>query len=359
MDYRNIVQTVYKISDFISWQRGGSLVLSPSFQRRPVWPKPAKSYLIDTIVRGFPIPIIFVREKTDLISIEPKREVVDGQQRLRTIFSFIDPSLLSDYEYSRDNFLVSKSHNNEISGMSFQELETEIRQRILNYRFSVHVLPSDTEDRVVLQIFSRMNSTGIKLNRQELRNAEYIGIFKRLAYNLAYEQLNRWRNWAILTENDIARMIEVELTSDLLRTMLYGLSSHSQPALDNLYKDFEDDFPFEHEISRRFQLVMESIDEKIGNKIHGSPFSSPVLFHTLFTFFYDLLYGLGNPLDKRLSPKPISGPILTMFHSASDRIAAGNLPESLVKVLRGGTGNLQSRKERLTFLQDLYKSAKF
>jgi hypothetical protein len=73
MDYRNIIQTVYKVSDFISWQRNGSLEISPSFQRRPVWPKPAKSYLIDTIVRGFPVPIIFIREKTNLSLLEPRR----------------------------------------------------------------------------------------------------------------------------------------------------------------------------------------------------------------------------------------------------------------------------------------------
>jgi hypothetical protein len=80
----NINKTQYKVSDFISWQRSKSLVLSPSFQRRPVWKKSAKSYLMDTIVRGLPIPIIFLRERqTSLEQLEPRREVVDGQQRMR------------------------------------------------------------------------------------------------------------------------------------------------------------------------------------------------------------------------------------------------------------------------------------
>ena len=86
----DISKTNYKVSDFLTWQKAGSLILSPSFQRRPVWESGAKSYLIDTVVRGLPMPIIFLREqKSNLTTFEPKREVVDGQQRIRTLVSHI------------------------------------------------------------------------------------------------------------------------------------------------------------------------------------------------------------------------------------------------------------------------------
>lgn len=93
----NIAKTVYKVSDFLSWQRTNALALSPSFQRRSVWPRAAKSFLIDTVVRGLPMPIIILREQTNLETLEPLREVVDGQQRLRTMISFIEPELLKDF----------------------------------------------------------------------------------------------------------------------------------------------------------------------------------------------------------------------------------------------------------------------
>ena len=51
----------------------------------------------------------------------------------------------------------------------------DLQQRILDYQFSVHVLSPGVDDREVLSIFARMNSTGVKLNPQELRNAEYFG----------------------------------------------------------------------------------------------------------------------------------------------------------------------------------------
>ena len=63
MDAIDISRTQYRVSDFISWQRSKTLVLSPSFQRRAVWKSGAKSYLIDTIARGLPIPIIFLRDQ--------------------------------------------------------------------------------------------------------------------------------------------------------------------------------------------------------------------------------------------------------------------------------------------------------
>src|SRR4051812_44405052 len=107
----NITKTVYKVGDFLSWQRMKSLVLSPSFQRRPVWSAAAKSFFIDTIARGHPIPIVFLREQTNLDTLEPSREVVDGQQRLRTLLSYIEPESLRDFDPERDSFEIKKSHN--------------------------------------------------------------------------------------------------------------------------------------------------------------------------------------------------------------------------------------------------------
>ena len=46
-----MTRTLYKVSDFVSWQKTKTLILSPSFQRRPVWKLGAKSYLIDTVVK--------------------------------------------------------------------------------------------------------------------------------------------------------------------------------------------------------------------------------------------------------------------------------------------------------------------
>jgi uncharacterized protein with ParB-like and HNH nuclease domain len=355
MNYKHISKTVYKVHDFISWQRNGSLILSPSFQRRPVWNQSAKSYLIDTVVKGLPIPIIFIREKSDLRNLEPSREIVDGQQRLRTLISYIQPNLLSDLKPATDLFKVLRSHNKELGGKEFKELNTTLQQRILNYEFSVHVLPSETEDSEVLQIFARMNSTGVKLNYQELRNAKYFGEFKETMYNIGYQNLNRWRKWNIFNETDIARMSEVEEVSDLVNIMINGLKGRSQTTLDNLYKEFDDEFSFSTEVERRFNYIMDKIDETVGDYISHSPFSRSALFNTLFIFYYDIAYRLNSKLEK-VKPNEIDSSIIKTINNSALKIESSDLPEELQKVLRGGTNNLESRKIRLKFIQDIHNA---
>jgi hypothetical protein len=56
----------YSINDFVEWDSQGQLELNPAFQRRPVWSPKAKSYLMDTILRGKPIPKVFVRQKINV-----------------------------------------------------------------------------------------------------------------------------------------------------------------------------------------------------------------------------------------------------------------------------------------------------
>lgn len=276
MVYLDLTRTLYRVSDFLSWQRAGTLELSPSFQRGPVWPAAAKSYFVDTVVRGLPVPIIFLREQTDIQQLQPRRQVVDGQQRIRTLLSFIDPSCLSDFSQQRDLFTVKATHNAEIANRPFAAMPEEVRRRMLDYQFSSHILPSGTDDRQVLQIFARMNATGVKLNGQELRNAQWFGEFKTSMYELASEQLDRWRAWLVYTESDIARMMEVEGTSDLALTILRGIRGKSQGTLDALYKEKDPQFDERHELERRFRLTMDAIDDLIGiglsTRISKQPF---------------------------------------------------------------------------------------
>ncbi len=354
----SITKTIYRTSDFLSWQRAKTLVLSPSFQRRPVWEAAAKSYFIDTIARGLPIPIVFVREQTNLHTLEPSREVVDGQQRLRTLLTYIEPEALADYDVERDRFEVRKTHNTELAGKGFKELPADLRRKILGYEFSVHVLPSDTDDTEVLQIFARMNATGIKLNYQELRNAKFYGDFKNLSYALAYEQLSRWRNWKVFNESDIARMLEVEETSDLLILMIDGIHSRSRAVIDKAYDLYDNRLsqPQSDTMSHRFRLVMHTIDRTIGDTLPKTVFSRKALFNTLFSFYYDQMYGIKSVLEP-MTPRPLTPKAVNAALAASDEIQHGRFDEEMAKVLRGGTSHASSRQIRLKFISGMMEGA--
>lgn len=346
--FYNITRTLYKVSDFITFLKSNNLDLSPRFQRRSVWSKGTKSFLIDTIIRGLPIPIIFLRDKgTDPNTFEPKREVIDGQQRIRTVISYVAPNLavksLKEFDLKRDSFVISKAHNKDLANKSFSQLEEDSRQRILDYQFSVHILPLDVDDREILEIFMRMNSTSYELRPQELRNARFFGEFKMSVYSLAAGQLNRWRQWRIFSDDDISRMEEVELTSELIFLMFNGISSKEKSALDKIYLGKDNDYPERKIAEKRFQLVMDNIEQFFGQDINTSPYSRKTLFYSFFAVFYDLLFGLSSTIKKNIKAKSINNSNIKLIRD-SEAIFKTKPLDEIYKVFGRRTTDIKTRK---------------
>ena len=352
MQSHQVSKTHYKVSDFISWAKASTLVLSPSFQRRSVWPAGAKSYLIDTIVRGLPIPIIFLREqKADLDSFEAKREVVDGQQRIRTLLTFIQSNLVKNFDPARDAFMIKKTHNRDLADRPFKDLPPDVRQTILDYQFSVHILPSSIDDREVLQIFARMNSTGLKLNSQELRNAAFFGEFKTSMYAISAEQLPRWRKWRTFSESQISRMAEVEITSEFAQLMIKGVVGKTQKAIDSLYQEFEDAWEERGEVERRFRQCMDELDKIIGDDLANTAFTNRSAFHALFSVVYDASFEIGSGL-KRKRGEPLPTAFKARVLKTSDAIRNQTAPEKLLDALARRTTHKDSRKTVIDFLKN-------
>ncbi|MDR7111422.1 hypothetical protein J2X03_001286 [Microbacterium trichothecenolyticum] len=347
----NITRSIFRVADFLSWQRSGQLELSPAFQRRSVWSPSQKSYLIDTVVRGLPIPIIFIRDTIDLDARASRRETVDGQQRLRTLISFVDPSALADFDESRDRFTVRSIHNSEIAGKPFERLSPDVQKAILGYEISTHILPLTFEDRDVLQLFARMNSTGQKLNPQELRNAQFAGTFKTFAYELSTEQLDRWRDWGIFSEDQIARMREVDFVSDILINIAEGLSGKTQGRIDKYYESHDVEWPGAEQYAARFRHTMETISKHVGHAIRGSAWSSEVNFFTLFAVIHDLEWGLGSAPDESRPSKLPRGTSETLSELAI-RLKRGTVPADVLDAMQRASADLGRRKTRFDFVRD-------
>ncbi len=133
---------VYTIHDFWIWHERGELSLSPKYQRNPVWKKEAKSYLIDTILRGLTVPPIFLRQQTNFALQKIEREIIDGQQRLRTIF-----------EFRNNEFAISKIHNQEYGNLFFDDLPNEAQDHFLNFSLATEIIRT-TDDSLVYDIFA-------------------------------------------------------------------------------------------------------------------------------------------------------------------------------------------------------------
>jgi len=345
----NISKTQYKVSDFLTWMKTETLLLSPSFQRRSVWKKGAKSYLIDTIIRDLPIPIIFIRERrTNLTTLEPLREIIDGQQRLRTLIGYIQPNLLKDFSELKDDFTIQKVHNTKYAGCKFHDLPISVQQTILDYQFSVHVLPSDVEDRHILQIFSRMNSTGVKLNEQEIRNAEFFGELKSSVYDAAFRNLERWRSWGIFSEENIARMFEVELTSEIYMLMLKGITDKNQRSINFLYDEYDENFSQKLIIEQRFDFIMDEIEQHIDKKIINTIYCKKTTFYILFYILHKKYFG-EKVIYKKLSPNKVS----KEFYNSLLKIGQDLKTMGLETIIEGGTRRLSTEKGRLELIKNI------
>jgi hypothetical protein len=350
--------TTYRVSDFVQWARDGSLNLNPNFQRRSVWKTGAKSFLIDTVAKGLPVPLIFVRDlKADLRTLSSKRDIVDGQQRIRTILSYIDPSLVKDYDPSRDEFTISKTHNKVLGGKRFGQLAQEVQQQILDYAFGVQSFPSDTDDRLLLQVFQRMNSTGLKLNKQELRNAEWYGAFKTYAYELATEQLERWRDrWRVFTPDLIARMQEVELTNDFMVLIMDGVLGKSPLKLDDYYRAYDETFQDADEVASRFRNTFDSIDRLFSAEDVPNLLSNRSIFFAVFAIVYGLQYGgirataKTHPRLTKLKPRQVRRDVAEHILFRAQTIKDQTAPNTVLKYSRGATAHAVSRRTIIKYL---------
>ncbi len=346
----NITKTVYKVSQLISLLRLGELDLNPNFQRRAVWSKGAKSFLIDTIIRGLPIPVLLFREKrTDIGSLKSVMEIIDGQQRIRAVISYVSPGLLPNYNLAKDAFRILPSHNDELKNKDFESLGSEIRQRILDYQFNVNIFSSEVSDQEIYEMFSRLNSTGYSLNYQELRNSKYFGALKTLVYRLGAQQLERWRDWHVFSEDDISRMKETELVSEFVLMMFSGITTKKQRDLDNMYEDKDEEFAEAKEVEKRFEVVMDTIDEYFGKEIGNTPLSRRTFFYVLYAYIYDLRFGLKSAL-KRKNPEQISSKVVREIKERAEKVKEAKAPQEVVEIAGRRTTDIATRKRLLSYL---------
>ncbi len=132
--------------------------LNPGYQRRRVWKdNKKKSLLIESLMLRIPIPAFYFYENED-----GKYQVIDGQQRLTTIKEFVDGKFrLNGLEY------LGKEYNKK----QFKNLDTKYIQRIYRTQIAVNILDARSPKNVIYDIFRRVNTGGVNLNPQEMRNA--------------------------------------------------------------------------------------------------------------------------------------------------------------------------------------------
>jgi len=146
----------YSLRQVVDMINEHDIDLAPDFQRRYVWKERQRSGLIESLLLGIPLPSFYFNEdETGCL------QVVDGVQRLTTIFGYV----------KEPNFKLSEViYLNELKGQGFDDLKKSYRRRLDSTQFVAHVIDPQTPYRVKFDIFRRINTGGIPLSTQEIRH---------------------------------------------------------------------------------------------------------------------------------------------------------------------------------------------
>ena len=298
------------VKEMKAMEERGELDLTPEFQRRDVWSEKARSYLIDTIIRGKPIPKVYIRTQENPDTGKIIQQVVDGQQRLDTVLSFL-----------QDGFKINKVHNPDLGGKRFSQLDKSIQKEIEYYEFTCDFL-LDASDPEVWDIFARLNKYPVKINDQELRNSQYFGEFKTTVYEMALQFNTFWIENKIFSAKQISRMNEAEFVSELFIAMSSGTKAKSKPIIDKAYEDWDESFPHRTALKRRFTQTMDLIGAILENSTQEYSFRRVPLFYTLFCAVYHMQYGLPFLRSKRMIIKQTDLPKIRIRLEKVDEIFA-------------------------------------
>jgi hypothetical protein len=228
--------TSISIASFHEQNQARKYNFAPPYQRQSVWTDEKQSYFIDSILRNFPIPPIFLHRKIDADTGTTTFDVIDGKQRLTAIARFINNEIPSANEYG------PAEDPNALDGAFFKDLSTnealaEFRTAFWKYDLPVEYI--DPTDRGLIEdVFDRLNRNGEPLTGQELRNAQYHDstILKAVDELLKNSYLiNR------LANTDRARMEDKEFCSECLFSAYMGqVIGSNQKILDDLYEAHKD-----------------------------------------------------------------------------------------------------------------------
>lgn len=307
------------------------LLIKAPFQRNPVWSDRQKSALIDTILLEYPIPELYMQELTEP-SGDQKHVVVDGQQRIRAVLSFLSGEFELDDESPK------------WGGLTFDDLSPDDRKKVFEYNFIVRLLP-EMPDEELRAIFQRINRNTVTLNPQELRHATYWGPFIKLMESIA--DLEFWSSAGIFSANDRRRMLDAEYISELAVAVLNGLQNKKKN-LEEFYQQYETTFDEEELLRSLFIKVLGEIEQLLPD-ISKSRWRKKSDFYSLFLN----LARHASALPLSSESRSMASQILVEFASAVDSVISDigvPVPDgdvyNYVKNVERAASDLGSRKAR-------------
>lgn len=325
------------IAWFWDLQQRQLLELDPPYQRRSVWNQSYKDSFIDTILLDYPAPAIFLYE-----DIQPSGRalynVVDGKQRLITIFEFVS-----------DRYPVSdKCPVAALRGMYFRDMPDETKRAFWSYPFLVEYLPTSAEN-VINDIFDRINKNVAKLTPQELRHARFSGQFIQVCEELAEWLDIELPDFPRIVAQSKRQMKDVQLVADLLLMIEKAPRGYSQAELDEAFSERDEAWDDRVPVETAFRSAIAYIKELLASAdgLRVTRLKNQVDFYALVGAVVEL------QRTGALASAPNAAPKLEEFirkvDSDEDRGADDDI-RAYYEAARSASGDTGNRKKRIEIL---------
>ncbi|MEU3085396.1 DUF262 domain-containing protein [Streptomyces massasporeus] len=266
----------------LSRLREGMIDLAPDFQRRAgIWSDRAQSRLIESLLLRIPISNFHMAQDD-----EDKWAVVDGVQRLTAIARFMEPKLTGLGPLT----LRGMDYLWKLDGSTYQDLTGRLKIRLRETQLTVHIMQQGTPDTVKHNVFSRINTTGMRLTQQELRHALVRGAAREFLADLAEEPaFGEATQWSVSNE----RMADREMVLRFLAFRLTNPAAHDEKDFDRFLTDVmyrvnnlteERREQLTREFRRAMRCAQDLFGERAFRKWRDGPGRSPInkaLFETI------------------------------------------------------------------------------
>lgn len=276
----------------------GILDIQPDFQRDVVWSPAAMTRFIDSLIKQLPIPSMCF----SLDYKTQKWQVIDGLQRLSSIIQFLDKG-------SRWTLSKLKDIDQSIAGVAVKEFRNPdsplslLQRRVENMSIPITVLRCDysksEHSAYLFTIFHRLNTGGVKLNNQEIRNCIFSGPFNDLL-----KSLNKHDDWIVVTNQKKSSRTRFRWIEQILRFFAFhDVAQDYDGLLARFLNDYMSSrrYVSDHEINQKTSLFNRTaiVLQSIRTEIPDGPWSRTIL--------ETIMHGIGANIDvaESLSPSQL------------------------------------------------------
>ncbi|MDY6867421.1 MAG: DUF262 domain-containing protein [Chloroflexota bacterium] len=327
-----------KIRELLTKLRDGHLEPRPEFQRRLVWSNKDKCSFIETVLLNLPFPEIYVAAgDVDVETGEAKEMLVDGQQRITTLYQY--------FIGSEDLKLKNKIR-------PYNLLTDEEKENFLQYDVVVRDLGKIGIDEI-REVFSRINATRYALNAMEIHNARYEGKYKKFAEKIA--QKHFFDNHKIFSAGEIRRMQDTRFALIIVTTVLSTYFNRDSE-IENYLRQYNDDFP-------QATIVEKGIDKTTNfiEELNLDQSSRAWQKADLFSLIVEI-YWILNKNGQQLEPSKLSS-LLNNFYFEVNSLSnenPGKVTEDVSKYYRAALQATNDRGNRITrgeVIREILKNA--